>query len=71
VIVPASVLMITEPCAMDLYSDGVINLYDFAILAAEWQTMTPVVGDLTGDGKVDMEDLELFVIFWLEPCIVS
>lgn len=70
-IVPASVLMITEPCAMDLYSDGVINLHDFAILAAEWQTLTPVVGDLTGDGKVDMEDLALFVMFWLEPCLVS
>lgn len=70
-IVPASVLMITEPCVMDLYSDGVINLHDFAILAAEWQTLTPVVGDFTKDGKVDMEDLSLFVIFWLEPCVVS
>ncbi len=75
-IVPASVLVTPEEynaltCAMDLYSDGVINLHDFAILAGQWQTLTPVVGDLTGDGTVDMEDLALFVMFWLEPCLVS
>jgi hypothetical protein len=38
-------------------------------MAAEWQTLTsPVYGDFTGNGTVDMEDLAELLIFWLEPC---
>ncbi len=57
-------------CEMDLYPDGVINLAEFAYIAAEWQTETaPVMGDLTGDGQVNLDDLAELGNFWLDYCL--
>lgn len=74
VIVPASALLTPDEynvltCAMDLDKDGLVNLYEFSMMAAEWKTQAPpVYGDFTGNGTVDMEDLAELLIFWLEPC---
>jgi len=73
-IVPASVLLTPDEynsmvCTLDRNGDGIINLYEFSVLAAEWQTLTsPVYGDFTGDGKVDLADLVQLATFWLEVC---
>ncbi len=57
-------------CEMDLNSDGIINFAELAYIAAEWQTeTTPVMGDLTGDGQVNIDDLAKLGIFWLEYCL--
>jgi hypothetical protein len=73
-IVPADILLTpdefsTMSCAMDRDGDGRINLYEFSVMAAEWQTPTwPVDGDFTGDGAVDLADLVELATFWLEVC---
>lgn len=73
-IVPASVLFTGDEynqtvCGMDLNSDGIVNLYEFAAMAAEWMTPgAPGAGDFTGDGSVDMEDMAALLVFWLEEC---
>jgi hypothetical protein len=42
---------------------------DFARLAQQWQLAGfPLEADLSGDEKVDYEDLMLFMENWLEPC---
>jgi hypothetical protein len=57
-------------CEIDLNSDGIINFAEFASIAAEWQTETPsVMGDLTGDGQVNIDDLIKLGFFWLEFCL--
>ncbi|MBN2511580.1 MAG: hypothetical protein JXB18_01455 [Sedimentisphaerales bacterium] len=57
-------------CEVDMNSDGMINFIEFAYIAAEWQTETiPVMGDLTGDGQVDIADLDKLAIVWLESCL--
>lgn len=57
-------------CEKDLNADGIINVVEFAYIAAEWHTETPpVMGDLTGDGQVDVNDLAELGIFWLEYCL--
>ena len=57
-------------CEKDLNADGIINLVEFAYIAAEWQTETPpVMGDLTGDGYVDIGDLAELGIYWLGYCL--
>lgn len=57
-------------CEKDLNSDGIINFIEFAYIASEWQTEAiPVMGDLTGDGQVDVDDLAELGIFWLESCL--
>jgi hypothetical protein len=57
-------------CEIDLNSDGIVNLVEFAYIAAEWQTeTTPVMGDLTDDGQVNIDDLAKLGMFWLEFCL--
>ncbi|NLW84666.1 MAG: hypothetical protein GXY41_09750 [Phycisphaerae bacterium] len=57
-------------CGLDLNSDGIINLVEFAYVAAEWQTETiPVIGDITGDGQVNIDDLAKLGMFWLGYCL--
>jgi len=58
----------------DLYSDGIVNFRDFAILAAAWASRT---GDALydpiceihdpPDGVIDARDLAAFAANWLEP----
>jgi alpha-glucosidase len=58
-----------DACSLDLNTDGKINLYEFSVMAAEWQTPEiPGPGDFTGDGAVDMEDLGVLLNFWLQGC---
>lgn len=57
-------------CEKDLNSDGIINFVEFAYIAAEWHTeTTPLMGDLTGDGQVNADDLAELGIFWLGYCL--
>jgi hypothetical protein len=73
-IVPAAVLLTpdeyhTMTCALDRNGDGMVNLYEFSVMAAEWQAPTsPVYGDFTGDGAVDLSDLVQLATYWLEVC---
>jgi len=74
-IVPASVLYTPGEynilvCEMDLNADGILDFYEFGVMAAEWQTPgVPAQGDFTGDGSVDLGDLEKLLNFWLEECM--
>ncbi|HPO70772.1 MAG TPA: hypothetical protein PKV53_10740 [Anaerohalosphaeraceae bacterium] len=57
-------------CEIDLNADGIVNLVEFAYIAAEWQTeTTPEMGDLTGDGQVNIDDLAELGMFWLRYCL--
>ena len=57
-------------CEMDLNPDGIINFVEFAYMAGEWQTeTTPIIGDFTDDGLVNMDDLIKLGTFWLETCL--
>lgn len=55
----------------ELSGDSFVNLDDFAILAAEWQSCDAVTADLTGDGCVSIGDLWILADFWLEAISVE
>jgi len=73
-IVPANVLYSPDDyndlvCSIDINGDGFVDFYEFAVVAGDWNSpVAPAAGDLTGDGKVDLDDLILVSIFWLEQC---
>jgi hypothetical protein len=56
------------PLKGDVNLDGIINLADFAALAANWLgTATDAfAGDLTGDRRTDGDDLEEIATHWLD-----
>ena len=57
-----------DPRRLDLIRDGTINLRDFAILAEKWNQDNCGRcdgGEVTGDGRVDFEDLEALIANWL------
>lgn len=47
----------------DFNGDKVINFKDYAALASNWLGSDE---DITGDGEVDYDDIELFYFFWLQ-----
>jgi hypothetical protein len=53
----------------DLNKDGIVNLYDFAILANYWMTILPqpdlAIGDFDQNAKVDVLDLKWLGCNWL------
>lgn len=62
-------LNLLDACSMDLNSDGDVNLYEFSVMASDWLVPNaPGQGDFTGDGNVDMDDLEILIYFWLSEC---
>ena len=61
--------LLALPMLADLNEDGKINLVDFAILASQWRQVPGVPSaDIappdSGDGIVDIYDLELLVDDW-------
>ncbi|RKY09840.1 MAG: hypothetical protein DRP56_02055 [Planctomycetota bacterium] len=52
----------------NLNDDCVVNLLDYAIFAADWQSSSPADPntDFNADGTVDINDLAIFVDQWLE-----
>lgn len=53
------------PKTPELTGDSVVNLRDFAAMAAEIFTCTGSAADLTGDGCVTYEDIFILVDYWL------
>jgi hypothetical protein len=49
----------------DLNRDGRVNLADFTQLATQWGTVISSA-DVTGNGRVDIEDLIVFIQQWLQ-----
>ncbi|MHB8860182.1 MAG: hypothetical protein ACYC48_00395 [Minisyncoccota bacterium] len=48
----------------DFDQDGVVDLKDFSIFLARWNSRVPAIhmlDDLNGDGKVDVTDLSIFI----------
>ena len=56
-------------CDIDINFDGIVDFLDFTYMAKNWQiSSTSIDGDFTGDGQIDIYDLEKFSIFWLGIC---
>ena len=50
-------------------SDGKEDLADYALWAGDWPKLGPgLVGDITGDGMVDMSDWKSAVFYWGSDC---
>lgn len=57
----------TNPANID--GIGVVDLSDFALLAADWMEAGPsLAGDIYADETVDILDLQLMAQYWLELC---
>ncbi len=54
----------TTPVASDLNGDCQVDLFDYALLAAEWGATSPDV-DLNDDGYLNLLDMAQFAIDWL------
>ena len=54
------------PRTPNFTNDSVVNLADFSIMAAEWQDCGGASADVTGDGCVTMQDLEILAEYWLD-----
>jgi hypothetical protein len=55
----------------DIDDSGSVDFVDFAMLAEDWLKGTspePLVGDFTGDLKVDYADLYQLTLHWLSSC---
>jgi hypothetical protein len=58
-----------ECAAANLDGLGLIDLWDFSILALDWQESgTGLPGDINGDKVVDFKDLEIVTYYWLSDC---
>lgn len=44
--------------------DGIVDLYDFGLLAAYWLEEDPLPGDANGDGIVDIGDVMRIADWW-------
>jgi len=57
----------------DIDFDGIVNFYDFAILAYYWMDNVCSApnwcqgSDLNNSGSADLDDLEILCEYWLEP----
>lgn len=55
----------------ELEGFDLVNIADLAIFSANWQQTGPALaGDLDMDEDVDIEDLRIFVKYWLSTCTV-
>jgi len=62
-----------RPCyecnEVDVYTDGKIDFKDYGLLADNWLKRGPgLEGDVTGDGIVDMVDLQGLIFHWVKSC---
>ena len=53
------------PMPGDLYSDGKVDINDFAVLSQFWQSSSASDADMTCDGIVNIDDIEFFAQEWL------
>jgi hypothetical protein len=54
---------------VDVYTDGKIDFKDYGLWAGNWLERGPGLGgDVTGDGIVDMVDLQAMVFHWGKTC---
>lgn len=60
------VRVVEYPLTPNFTDDSVVNLADFAPMAAEWFSCDDPLTDVTGDGCVDEQDLFVFVLYWLD-----
>jgi hypothetical protein len=54
------------PGTPDFTGDSVVNLPDFAKMAADWLSCSQVTTDVTGDGCVNGADLQILAEYWLD-----
>ena len=54
------------PGTPDFTGDSVVNLADFARMAADWLSCSQVTTDVTGDGCVNGADLQILAEYWLD-----
>jgi len=54
------------PSTPNFTDDAVVNLADFAKIAAEWLLCGPVTADVTGEGCVNEADLFILMEYWLQ-----
>ena len=58
---------VTEfPLVPNFTDDSVVNLYDFAMMAADWLLCGELFTDVTGEGCVDEADLLILAEYWLD-----
>ncbi len=60
-----NVRLMEYPLIPEFTDDPFVDLYDFARMAAEWQSCSEPETDVTGDGCVNMEDFIILVEYWL------
>ena len=58
--------------AQDLGDPGPDNMYGWGLINV-WTAYQELLhqtteGDLNGDGMVNLEDVIIFMVYWLEPC---
>lgn len=58
---------VTEyPLVPNFTDDSIVNLADFAMMAADWLSCDEPFTDVTGEGCVDEADLLILAEYWLE-----
>lgn len=66
------VLAVNHVRSRDYDDDGIVNFYDFALLATQWQQSpaedpnTTLPSDLDTNGCIDVSDMALFSDYWLQ-----
>ena len=53
-----------ELSRVDLNLDGIVNAADLSILLANWGSVPPALGDITGDGLINAADLSALLAAW-------
>ena len=61
-----NVRLMEFPRTPDFTGDSVVNLPDFAKMAADWLACSQVTTDVTGDGCVNEADLQILAEYWLD-----
>jgi hypothetical protein len=62
-------LTVVRQCPYLGNANPVVNFIDFSILAYEWQQWGPELeSDLNGDEVVDIQDLAIVTLYWLNNC---
>jgi hypothetical protein len=54
------------PSIPNFTDDSIVNLADFAKMAAEWYLCGELLTDVTGEGCVNEADLQILMEYWLE-----
>lgn len=60
-----NVRLMEYPRTPKFMDDPYVNLNDFVMMAAEWQSCSEPETDVTGDGCVNLEDIMILAEYWL------